>query len=149
MYSVLILSQGRLAGELLAGARKIAGELANFAALELDWEDSLETARLKVREAAERQLGEEGLLILVDMFGGTPFNAALALLEPGRVEILAGVNLPMVVRLGCLAGQTRSVGEATLWLQAKGQGSICRATPASQEEWRKPGETPPCEGTAA
>jgi PTS system mannose-specific IIA component len=148
MYSVLIVSQGHLARELLAGGRKIAGALPSFAALDLGWEDDLETARGKVRRAAERLPSEAGLLILVDLYGGTPCNAALGLLAPGRVEILTGVNLAMVVRLGCVAGQGRTVEEAAAWLQAKGQSSICRAS-QMQREPLAAAPVPPCEGTAA
>ena len=149
MYSVLIVSQGRLAEELLAGGRKIAGDLPNFEALELAWDDDLDAARRKVKQTAERLLGEQGLLILVDMFGGTPSNAALGLLEPGRVEILTGVNLPMVVRLGCLAGQHRTVGEAAEWLQVKGQGSICRPGRMKPDPAPEPCEQVPCERARA
>jgi mannose/fructose-specific phosphotransferase system component IIA len=149
MYSVLIVSQGHLAGELLAGGRKIAGNLPNFEALELAWEDDLDAARRKVRTAAERLAGEDGLLILVDMYGGTPCNASLSLLDPGRIEILTGVNLPMVVRLGCLTEQSRRLGEAAEWLQAKGQGSICRPSQMGRPAAATPCDPTPCEGTAA
>ena len=131
MFSILIVSQGGLATALLDAARRITGELETCEALSLSWDDSLPVAERKIRVAAERLMGANGLLILVDMYGGTPCNAAMPLLEPGRVEILAGVNLPMLVRLGCMLGQHGELSSATEWLRAKGQASI--VVPARQD----------------
>lgn len=126
MFATLIVSHGGIANELLLAGRTITGELPGFAAITLAWEDDLETAREKIRRGLDRLDRRDGVLILVDMFGSTPCNAALSFLEPEQVEIVTGVNLPMVVRLGCLSGTTMPLGEAAAWLQLKGQGSICR-----------------------
>ena len=98
MIGKLILTHGGLAKELLAAAQKISGELPGFAALSLDWDVSLETARENVVAALASLDQGEGVLILTDMFGGTPCNVAAALMDYGRVEMLTGVNLPMLVR---------------------------------------------------
>jgi len=128
MIGKLILTHGGLARELLAAARTINGELSGFEALALDWNDSFEEARQKVRNAVERLEQGEGVLILTDMFGSTPCNVALTFLQPGRVEVLTGVNLPMVLRLACQGVEDTGVADAARWLQAKAQRSICMAS---------------------
>lgn len=123
MVGVLILTHGRMAEELLAAARKISGELPNFGALALDWSDDLESAQGKVSAALEQLNQGAGVLILTDIFGGTPSNLALKFFEPDEIEVVSGVNLPMVVRLGCLRGQM-PIGEMSEWISAKGRDSI-------------------------
>lgn len=66
-----------------------------------------------------------GLLILTDIYGGTPNNLALTLRQPGRVEVVSGVNLPMVVRLGCGNVSDRSLEELAEWIGGKARTSIC------------------------
>ena len=137
MISTLIVSHGQLANELLAAARKIVGELPRLAALCLDWDCDAESVHQQVHRAVLEADRGEGVLILVDLYGGTPYNGAISLLctgEPKReetcpVEIVAGVNLPMVLRIGCMSDQDLKLRQAAEWLSAKGQGSICVAKP--------------------
>src|SRR5262249_45656175 len=119
MIGKLILTHGGVARELLAAARTINGELSGFEALALDWNDSFEEARLKLRTAIERLDQGRGVLVLPDMFGSTPCNVALTFLEPGGVEVLTGVNLPMVLRLACQGVEETGVADAARWLQGK------------------------------
>ncbi|GMU65713.1 MAG: hypothetical protein AMXMBFR36_19870 [Acidobacteriota bacterium] len=134
MIGVLIVTHGGLATELLAAARVIAGELPNFRALSLDWSEGLEQARARIAaELAGLETGE-GVLVLTDMFGDTPSNAALSLRVEGRVEVISGVNLPMVVRLGCSRTSAAPVGEVARWLEVKGRRSIARATGTADTE---------------
>ena len=65
------------------------------------------------------------------MFGGTPCNVALTFHDPGHIEILTGVNLPMVLRLACQGMEETTVGEVARWLQAKAQRSVCLASDMS------------------
>ena len=125
MVRILIVTQGRLADELLLAAQRIAGRTEHVSALSLDWNDDVETSRERVSETVEQLDAEEGLLILTDVFGGTPYNLATNHFLPGRVEILAGVNLPIVVRLACLDNARRPVTELAEWIEAKGRSSIC------------------------
>ncbi len=127
MVGILILTHGRMAEELLIAGRTIMGELNGFAALTLEWDDSLETARAKVEESLSRLDQGEGVLILTDIFGGTPFNVAMKLMVPGTVEVVSGVNLPMVVRLACLSASSTEmpVNDMAVWIQGKGRASIC------------------------
>lgn len=124
----LILTHGNLAHELLASAEVIAGKQDCLQALALDWNDSFEQLQEKLGEALHRLDDGSGLLILTDMFGGTPCNVALTFAQPGKVEVVTGVNLPMVLRLGCSPGEQRGVEEIAKWLQCKGQQSICLAS---------------------
>lgn len=125
MIGKLILTHGGLARELVAAAQVISGRLNGFEALSLDWNDSFDEARAKVRAAIERLDTGQGVLILTDMYGGTPSNIAVTFLQEGKVEVLTGVNLPMVLRLACQAEEPQVLSEMARWLQSKGQRSLC------------------------
>ncbi|HEX9731482.1 MAG TPA: PTS sugar transporter subunit IIA [Thermoanaerobaculia bacterium] len=141
MVGILILSHGGLAEELLQTARVISGALPGFEALALEWRDGPEEARNKVGALLPRLDDGDGVLILTDMFGSTPSNAALSFQEEGRVEVIAGVNLPMVVRLGCLTTESMPLAEMAAWIREKGRSSICGAA----EQRRPPPAGAPCE----
>jgi PTS system mannose-specific IIA component len=94
----------------------------------LDWNEPLEDLKTEVRQAVARLDTGQGVLILTDMFGSTPCNVASSFLEEGRVEILSGVNLPMVMRLACQPRQEGSLKELARWLQAKTLKSVCLAS---------------------
>lgn len=128
MIGTLILTHGGAARELLAAAQKIAGSLPAFEALCLDWNEPIEDVKAEVRGAVERLDQGQGVLILTDMFGSTPCNVASSFLAEGRVEILSGVNLPMVMRLACQPRQEGSLKDLARWLQAKTQKSVCLAS---------------------
>lgn len=127
MSAVLIVTHGRIAHELLAAAEIIAGRLPTFRALSLDWNEGLESARARIAAEIAALDDGSGVLVLTDMYGSTPTNAALAEAVPGRVEILSGVNLPMVLRLGCASSPPSSVEETARWLEIKARRSISRA----------------------
>ena len=146
MIGTLILSHGRLADELLASARTISGGMEGFAAVSLDWSDGFDEAQGKIRAALELLDRGDGVLVLTDMFGGTPCNVALTFLEPGKVEIITGVNLPMVVRLACLGDRELPVQEVARWLREKSRSSICLASDIQGQRCAPPG---PCEDRAA
>ena len=152
--TILLVTQGNLARELLASAQSIAGGMEDFRALCLDWDDDPDTAREKLRRELEEGDAEGGVLIMTDMFGSTPCNVAMSFHEPGRVEILAGMNLPMVLRLGCLRRMDLNLEETATWLRDKGRNSICiagtgegRCPPKAQP--RAPAELQPCGGGEA
>ena len=134
MLQILVLTHGPLGKVLLESARTIAGETPNVSALVLEWGDTFEQAQEKVRAELDRLDAGEGVLVLTDMYGGTPFNVARNLVRPGRVEIVTGVNLPMVLRLSCLNHGEPSLGEAAEWIQGKGQQAICQCTEAPPAE---------------
>ena len=125
MIPVLILTHGNLASELLQAAQTIDPSLSGHAAaMSLPWDvDSDEASRSLKKQLRELDQGE-GTLILTDMFGGTATNLALPFLEPEKIEIVTGVNLPMLVKLGSLQGRTMSLEELATGLTAAGQKSI-------------------------
>jgi len=126
MIGKLILTHGGLARELLAAAQVISGRLSGFEALSLDWNDSFDEACVKVRSALSRLDTGQGVLILTDMYGGTPSNVAVTFMEGGKVEVLSGVNLPMVLRLACQSfEEPQDLAGLARWLQGKGQRSLC------------------------
>jgi PTS system mannose-specific IIA component len=125
MIPVLVLTHGNLATELLQAARIIDPNLSEqTAAMSLPWDvDSDQASRSLKKQLRELDQGE-GTLVLTDMFGGTATNLALPLLEPGRVEVVTGVNLPMLVKLGSLQGRGMSLHDLAEGLTIAGQKSI-------------------------
>ncbi len=95
----VIVTHGHLAGELLAAAEMIVGPISHIAAVSIGWHDDVDAARDEVQRAITRVSQGGGVLLLTDMFGGTPTNIASMFLEEGSVEVITGVNLPMVIKL--------------------------------------------------
>jgi PTS system mannose-specific IIA component len=95
----VIVTHGHLAGELLAAAEMIIGPISHIAAVSIGWHDDVDAAREEVQRAITRVSQGAGVLLLTDMFGGTPTNIASMFLEEGAVEVATGVNLPMVIKL--------------------------------------------------
>jgi mannose PTS system EIIA component len=95
----VIVTHGQLAGELLAAAEMIVGPISHIAAVSIGWHDDVDAARDEVQRAITRVARQGGVLLLTDMFGGTPTNIASMFLEEGAVEVITGVNLPMVIKL--------------------------------------------------
>ena len=93
------MTHGQLAGELLAAAEMIVGPISHIAAVSIGWHDDVDAARDEVQRAITRVSQQAGVLLLTDMFGGTPTNIASMFLEEGVVEVITGVNLPMVIKL--------------------------------------------------
>src|ERR1043166_1679747 len=103
---VVVVTHGQLATELLNAAEMIVGDLPRFAAVSIGWDDDATDAREDIAQAIDRGRGgggDAGVLLLTDMFGGTPSNLALTFIESNQVEVITGVNLPMLIKL---AGQT-------------------------------------------
>lgn len=114
---VVVVTHGQLATELLNAAEMIVGDLPRFAAVSIGWHDDASLAREAIADAIDRVDNGAGVLILTDMFGGTPSNLGLSFLEAGRVEVVTGVNLPMLIKLARarpradLAGLSRELCE--------------------------------------
>jgi PTS system mannose-specific IIA component len=114
MIGIVVVTHGQLAGELVNAARTIVGDIPRIAAVSIGWTDDVTAARNAIAQALE-DVGGEQALILTDMFGGTPTNVSLPFLSP-QVEIVTGVNLPMIIKLttlreGALADVARAVRE--------------------------------------
>ena len=105
MLGLLVISHGRLAEELVQAATTIVGPVEALEAVSIGWDDDVSRARAHIEAAVGRVGGDEGVLILTDMFGGTPTNIALSLLDEDRVEVVTGVNLPMLIKFTNLREQ--------------------------------------------
>ena len=111
---VVVVTHGQLASELLNAAEMIVGDLPGFAAVSIGWQDPVDVARDAIERAIARVDRGSGVLLLTDMFGGTPSNLGLTFLDAGRVELVTGVNLPMLIKLAKAseAGELRARARA-------------------------------------
>jgi PTS system mannose-specific IIA component len=105
MIGVVVITHGQLAAELVNGAETIVGDLPHVTAVSIGWHEDTEGARGEIERAMTRVPREDGVLILTDMFGGTPSNLAMTFLTEGKVEVVTGVNLPMLIKLAGLTQQ--------------------------------------------
>ncbi len=99
LVGVVIVTHGLLATELLNAAETIVGDLSRFTAVSIGWHDDVSVATSAMARAIARVDTGAGVLLLTDMFGGTPANLAMTFLEAGRIEVVTGVNLPMLIKL--------------------------------------------------
>ena len=129
MIGILVVTHGQLARELVTAAEIIVGEIPNVAPVSIGWHDQPDDAHNDIREGIERVETGEGTVILTDMFGGTPSNLSLAFLEKDRVEVVTGVNLPMLIKLVSLRGaEGVDLEKAARQISAQGKESICLAS---------------------
>jgi len=98
MIGGVIVSHGKLAEELLNALTIILGEAVNIEAISIGWYDDVEESKKKINESIKRVDQKNGVLIFTDMFGGTPSNLSFSFLRDGQVEIITGVNLPMLIK---------------------------------------------------
>jgi PTS system mannose-specific IIA component len=119
MIGVVVVTHGQLATELVNAAETIVGDLPQFAAVSIGWHDDVDDAREEIKQAIARVQGPEGVLILTDMFGGTPSNLGLTFLEADKVEVITGVNLPMLIKL---AGTKKSANLLTVARDMREEG---------------------------
>jgi PTS system mannose-specific IIA component len=125
MIGVVVVTHGQLANELVNAAEMIVGDLPQFAAVSIGWHDEVNDAREEIGQAIERVRGDAGVLLLIDMFGGTPSNLGMTFLEKDRIEVITGVNLPMLIKLASLqtsqdllavARAMRDHGRGAIWV---------------------------------
>jgi PTS system mannose-specific IIA component len=108
---------------LLAAAEIIFGPVSHITAVSIGWHDDVDVAREEVQRAIVRVSQKAGVLLLTDMFGGTPTNIASMFLEEGRIEVLTGVNLPMVIKLATQSG-SESLAETARRICDQGRQGI-------------------------
>ncbi|MFQ5696842.1 MAG: PTS sugar transporter subunit IIA [Myxococcota bacterium] len=140
MTGVVIVTHYRLAEEFLQAVQLIVGELPHFGAIGLDPSESPEAMRARIEKTIREAEQGDGVLVLVDMFGGTPSNLCLSFLEEDRIEVVTGLNLPMLVKVARLReGQPlRAVAELA---RDSGQRNISVASEVLAG--RSPGRMPP------
>ncbi len=120
MIGIVVVTHGRVAVELVSAARTIQGELPGIVAVPLGWSDDAAAASAAI-ERAVAEVGGEAALVLTDMFGGTPTNLSLPFLSD-KVEIVTGVNLPMIIKAaGLREGALQEVARA---VREQGKGAI-------------------------
>ncbi len=132
---LVLLSHGPLAEALRSTVQVLEpDEAADVAALSLAWSESPEAASRRLEQALRTADQGRGVVVLTDMFGGTPSNLALAFLEPGRVEIVSGVNLPMVLKARELARGGQDPKEIARTLVERGRRAIQAAAELMEVE---------------
>ena len=134
MIGVVVVTHGQLATELVNAAETIVGDQPRFAAVSIGWHDAVELAREEIAQAIARVDSGSGVIVLTDIFGGTPSNLAITFLAEGRVELITGVNLPMLLKLAGtrevadlreLARRIREDGRTGIWVASdllRGEG---------------------------
>ncbi|HSD67558.1 MAG TPA: PTS sugar transporter [Vicinamibacteria bacterium] len=120
MIGIVVITHGGVAEELVNAARNIVGEIPAIAAVSIGWTDDAGAANAAI-EGGLREAGGGDILVLTDMFGGTPTNLSLPLLSE-RVEIVTGVNLPMIIKASALREGT--LVEVARAVREQGKGAI-------------------------
>jgi PTS system mannose-specific IIA component len=123
MIGLVIVTHGRLAEELISALEHVVGPQANITAVCIGPEDDMEQRRASILESVARAEEGNGVVLLTDMFGGTPSNLAISIMDKANVEVIAGVNLPMLIKLASVR-QTESLEEAAQSAQEAGRKYI-------------------------
>ena len=127
MIGVVIVTHGRLAREFRAALEHVVGPQEQFETISIGPDDDLDLRRNDMLEALARVDGGKGVIVLTDMFGGTPSNLAISAMERDNVEVIAGVNLPMLVKLASVRGES-GLEEAITQAQEAGRKYISVAS---------------------
>ncbi|MGH6975221.1 MAG: PTS sugar transporter subunit IIA [Stellaceae bacterium] len=123
MIGMVLVTHGRLAAEFIAALEHVVGPQRNIAAICIGPEDDMEKRRQDILRSVEEVGNGDGVVLLTDMFGGTPSNLAISIMDKAKVEVIAGVNLPMLIKLASLR-QTESLANAVRGAQEAGRKYI-------------------------
>jgi PTS system mannose-specific IIA component len=124
MIGVVVVTHCRLGEELIAAARLVLGEdLKQFQAVSIDPKEGSEDIREKIIAAIRKVDGGQGILILTDMYGGTPSNISLSFLKESKIEVITGVNLPMLLKLATYQNDM-NLEQLALFITQYGQRNI-------------------------
>jgi mannose PTS system EIIA component len=127
MIGVVVVAHFKLAREMVAATELIVGKQDQFAYVEIFPDEDVEQTRGRVVQAIKGVNAGSGVMILTDMFGGTPSNISLSFLEEGKVEVVTGVNLPMLIKLVTYR-QDKSLSELAEFISSYGKKNIYLAT---------------------
>lgn len=111
MIGMVLVTHGRLAEEFIAATEHVVGAQQSIQAVCIGPDDDMEQRRVEIMDAVKAVDTGEGVVLLTDMFGGTPSNLAISIMEKGKVEVIAGINLPMLIKLASVR-QSMSLAEA-------------------------------------
>ncbi|MGB5085325.1 MAG: PTS sugar transporter subunit IIA, partial [Methylocystis silviterrae] len=120
MIGMVLVTHGHLATEFRAALEHVVGPQKQIAAISIGPEDDMERRRGDIIEAIREADSGDGVVLLTDMFGGTPSNLAISVMDGGKVEVLAGVNLPMLIKLASVR-DTQPLEQAVLQAQDAGR----------------------------
>jgi len=123
MIGVVVVTHGQLASELVSAAETIVGDLPQMKAVSIGWHEDVQDARQEIAAAIAAVAAPEGVIVATDMFGGTPANLGITFLEAGKVEVVTGVNLPMLIKLASLR-DTATVLDAARQIREHGRNAI-------------------------
>ncbi|MEX6506423.1 PTS sugar transporter subunit IIA [Jiella sp. M17.18] len=123
MIGLVLVTHGRLADEFRNAVEHVVGPQDAFETISIGPEDDMEQRRVDIVEAVARADRGAGVIILTDMFGGTPSNLAISVMDGKRVDVLAGVNLPMLIKLASVR-QEKPLAEALVDAQEAGRKYI-------------------------
>ncbi len=123
MIGGIIVSHGKLAEELLNALTIILGEAVNIEAISIGWYDDVEESKKKINQSLRRVNQKNGVVIFTDMFGGTPSNLSFSFLKDNKVEIVTGVNLPMLIKFVSLQ-RSNNLKEVTNKVAEQGKKNI-------------------------
>jgi mannose PTS system EIIA component len=124
----VIVSHGQVANELLTAAETVVGPLQHIVAVSIGWHDDVEIAKNEIDRAIKLVSDGAGVLILTDMFGGTPTNISAMFLKENEVEIVTGVNLPMVIKLASEDNAEMILADLAREVEDQGKQSIYRTS---------------------
>jgi PTS system mannose-specific IIA component len=119
----VLVTHGRLAVEFRAALEHVVGPQTQIETISIGPDDDIEQRRQDILDAVGRVDGDGGVILLTDMFGGTPSNLAISVMDTGHVEVIAGVNLPMLIKLASVRGE-RPLAEAVVEAQEAGRKYI-------------------------
>ncbi len=123
MIGMVLVTHGRLAAEFISALEHVVGPQRNIAAVCIGPEDDMERRRQDILRSVEEVDAGQGVVLLTDMFGGTPSNLAISIMDKAKVEVIAGVNLPMLIKLASLR-ESESLAEAVRGAQEAGRKYI-------------------------
>ncbi|MGH7037039.1 MAG: PTS sugar transporter subunit IIA [Stellaceae bacterium] len=123
MIGMVLVTHGRLAAEFIAALEHVVGAQTQIAAVCIGPEDDMEERRQDILRSITAVDSGEGAVLLTDMFGGTPSNLAISVMEQPKIEVIAGINLPMLIKLASLR-QSESLERTVLGAQEAGRKYI-------------------------
>ncbi len=123
MIGLVLVTYGRLAEEMISATEHVVGAQRNIRAICIGPDDDMERRRSDIVQAVSEVDDGDGVILLIDMFGGTPSNLALSIMDKPNVEVIAGVNLPMLIRLAS-ARESESLADAVASAQEAGRKYI-------------------------
>jgi len=127
MIGLVLVTHGQLASQFVAAMEHVVGAQAQVAAISIGPDDDMEQRRKDILRAVASADTGDGVILLTDMFGGTPSNLAISVMDKAKVEVIAGVNLPMLIKLASVR-ETASLGDAVDQAQESGRKYISIAS---------------------